>query len=365
MSRGAVFMNPLHEGFGFDHSPFYHHHFKRFPRSASCHSRSLSPHMRRRSVDSLEIPSSYVHVQESVGKGYFGNVYKGVLRDPMKGTYSPVAIKSLKSEILYERGNVDDFLKEGLMMKNLDHPNIMKLQGICYSSDGIPSLIMPFMNFGDLRSYVSDPHRTVCLIEVVDFSQQIAEGMTYLSSMGIVHRDLAARNIMLTDSYTIKIADFGLAVDLSRDFGRRDHEMSSSPLRLALKWLPIEVLRNRRCVHSSVDVWSFGVVMWELLTRACPPYEELSNSDLEWYLQTGKRLHQPVHCPNVLYDMMLACWRSNPVSRPRFISLAKQLGNLMNHEIEHARRYGRQGPYFQNIPCGQMYLDNIPLRYSS
>lgn len=91
--------------------------------------------------------------------GYFGNVYKGVLRDPIKSNYTGVAIKSLKSEILYERGNVDDFLKEGMVMKNLDHPNIMRLLGICYSNDGIPSLVMPFMHYGDLRSYVGDSTR--------------------------------------------------------------------------------------------------------------------------------------------------------------------------------------------------------------
>lgn len=93
-----------------------------------------------------------------------------------------------------------------------------------------------------------------------------------------------------------------------------------SPLRLALKWLPIEVLRNRRHVHPNIDQWSFGVVMWELMTRAYPPYDDVSNQDLEWLLNSGKRLPQPVQCPNVLFEIMLSCWKSNPVFRVGFSS---------------------------------------------
>ncbi|KAI6187477.1 Protein kinase domain-containing protein [Aphelenchoides besseyi] len=334
MSRGTVFMNPLHD-----------FHKPRFPRSASCHSRSLSPQsrFRHRPFDALEVSSNAVQIQEIVGTGYFGHVYRG--------------------ELLYERGNVEDFLREGDTMRGLDHPNVLRLLGICYN-DGIPSLITPFMAYGDLRSYVGDPYRTVCVIEVVDFSQQISAGMSYLNSNGIVHRDLAARNCMLSENYVVKIADFGLAVDLSsgRDFGRREHRSDSpgAPLRLALKWLPVEVLRNRRCVHMSLDVWSFGVVIWELLARATP-YEDLSNADLEWFLNNGNRLSRPLNCPTVLYDMMLSCWSPSPVARPRFPTLAKQLSAILNREIEHSRRHGRSSVFFNNLPFGNV---NTSIRYS-
>jgi ephrin-A len=107
---------------------------------------------------------------------------------------------------------------------------------------------------------------------------------------------------MLNEKYEVKIGDFGLAVDLTKDYyGRRDaHEFMGSPLRLALKWLPIEVLRNRRYVHGTIDNWSIGVVMWELATRACSPYEDIQNSELEYFLNSGKRLPEPVNCPSVL-----------------------------------------------------------------
>ncbi|KAI6217050.1 Protein kinase domain-containing protein [Aphelenchoides fujianensis] len=330
--RGAVFMNPLHD--------FHKPH--RFPRSASCHSRSLSPQSRHRMrvYDAMEISPNAVQVQEIVGTGYFGHVYRGQLREAGSSFTKVIAIKSLKSELLYERGNVEDFLREGDIMRGLDHPNVLRLLGICYSADGIPSLITPFMSLGDLRTYVVDPYRTVCVIEVVDFAHQIGAGMSYLNSLGIVHRDLAARNCMLSENYVVKIADFGLAVDLSagREFNRREYRgesPSGTPLRLALKWLPVEVLRNRRYVHLSLDVWSFGVVLWELLARSTP-YEDLSNADLEW---------------------------SNPNARPRFSSLAKQLNAIMNHEIEHGRRHGRSSVFFANLPAGNGY-SSTQVRYS-
>lgn len=91
--------------------------------------------------------------------GYFGNVYRGQLKRPGSSHSTPVAVKSLKNEILYERGNVEEFLREAALMATLDHPNILRLLGVCYSNDGVPSLVLPFMQFGDLRSYVADPYR--------------------------------------------------------------------------------------------------------------------------------------------------------------------------------------------------------------
>ncbi|KAI6176265.1 Protein kinase domain-containing protein [Aphelenchoides bicaudatus] len=328
MSRGLIFMNPMNplppdaEFFKFSQRSRF------FPRSASCHSRSLSPqYMRRRSIGaSLEIPVKLCSCPR-------------------------------KSEIVYERGNIEDFLREGDVMSKLDHPNVLQLLGICYSMDGVPSLVLPFMQLGDLRTYVADIYRQVCVIEVIDFSQQICEGMSYLSSQKIVHRDLAARNCMLNEKYVVKIADFGLAVDLSQhDYHARDS--IGSPLRLALKWLPVEVLRNRRNVHPNIDQWSMGVLIWELMTRACPPYDDIQNSDLEWFLNSGKRLPQPLQCPNVLFEIMLSCWRPNPLARPRFSNLAKQLKHIMDCEIEQARRHGRRsGIYFSALPCNNVYTE--------
>jgi len=317
----------------------------------------------RKAIEPLLIPHYFVSLQDSVGKGYFGNVHRGQMRDPHTGYFIPVAVKTLKGDRAKDINDIEGFLREGAIMKHFNHPNVLRLLGICLSPQGIPWVVLPFMTHGDLRSYIADPYKRICIIDLTDFAHQIARGMEYLSSLNFVHRDLALRNCMLTDNHLVKVADFGLAIDLLND----DDPMYKAgvPARLPLKWMAPESLRDRKIFNVKTDVWSFGVVLWELMTRAAAPYGDISNSEIRAFLESGKRLPQPTHCPDVIYNLMVNCWRTNPMDRPDFTWLSQRLSEILRKQVELSstglpRRYGTQEKYFQPVPPPGLYTNYFP-----
>ncbi|KAL3094836.1 hypothetical protein niasHS_006131 [Heterodera schachtii] len=301
----------------------------------------------RRCIQQMLIPAQFLHIRECVGKGHFGNVFRAQLSDPFSGQIVPVAVKTLKAGA-NNMHTFEQFLREASIMRRLSHRNILRIYGVSFlaqspADDGAaaPSVVMPFMHFGDLRTFVGDSFRVITVMELAWFALQIATGMAYLADQGFVHRDLAARNCMLTERGIVKVADFGLAVDLNDATlwgveGRRQ----SPAAKLPLKWMAIEYLRDR-CAYSTMsDVWSYGIVLWELLTRAASPYSDVPSTEIRHFLETGKRLAQPLHCPDILFDLMLSCWRSRPSERPDFVTIEHQLRGILQRE-ENLRRQNR------------------------
>ncbi|NXS91745.1 MERTK kinase, partial [Jacana jacana] len=268
-----------------------------------------------------------------LGEGEFGSVMEGRLSQP-EGTPQKVAVKTMKLDNFSQR-EIEEFLSEAACMKDFDHPNVIKLLGVCIelSSQQVPRpmVILPFMKYGDLHSFLLRSRlemapQFVPLQMLVKFMVDIALGMEYLSSRHFLHRDLAARNCMLRDDMTVCVADFGL----SKKIYSGDYYRQGRIAKMPVKWIAIESLADRVYTTKS-DVWAFGVTMWEIATRGMTPYPGVQNHEIYEYLFHGQRLKKPEDCLDELYEIMSACWRANPTTRPTFSQLKVHLEKLLEN----------------------------------
>uniref|UniRef100_A0A8C1GFA1 receptor protein-tyrosine kinase n=1 Tax=Cyprinus carpio TaxID=7962 RepID=A0A8C1GFA1_CYPCA len=270
-----------------------------------------------------EIDPSRIRIERVIGAGEFGEVCSGRLRIPGKKEI-PVAIKTLKGG--YTERQRRDFLREASIMGQFDNPNIIRLEGVVTKSRPV-MIVVEYMENGSLDSFLRkhDGHFTV--IQLVGMLRGIASGMMYLSDIGYVHRDLAARNILVDDNLVCKVSDFGLSRVLEDD---PEAAYTTTGGKIPIRWTAPEAIAYRK-FSSASDAWSYGIVMWEVMSYGERPYWEMSNQDVILSIEEGYRLPAPMGCPVALHQLMLLCWQKERSRRPQFNDVVSFLDKLIRN----------------------------------
>ncbi|XP_029046222.2 proto-oncogene tyrosine-protein kinase receptor Ret [Osmia bicornis bicornis] len=301
-----------------------------------------------------EFPRSRLSIEQVLGEGEFGRVLRAKAID-IAGIAGPttVAVKTLKENAC--ASELADLLSEYQLLKEAQHPNVIRLLGACTTPGAPVYLIIEFAEFGSLRNYLrrsrhlesegriaagcpslsildteSTATYTVTPRDILSFAWQISKGMTYLADIKLVHRDLAARNVLLAAEKVCKISDFGLTRDVYED----DAYLKRSKGRVPVKWMAPESLADHVYTSKS-DVWSFGVLLWELVTLGASPYPGVDVHNLYNLLKAGYRMERPANCSQQLYKLMVSCWHQEPGMRPSFKELTSQWEKMLEDSVEY------------------------------
>nr|XP_020452514.1 ephrin type-B receptor 3 [Monopterus albus] len=272
-----------------------------------------------------EIDVSCVKIEEVIGAGEFGEVCRGRLKLPGRREII-VAIKTLK--VGYTDRQRRDFLSEASIMGQFDHPNIIRLEGVVTKSRPV-MIVTEFMENGALDSFLRLNDGQFTVIQLVGMLRGIAAGMKYLSDMNYVHRDLAARNILVNSNLVCKVSDFGLSRFLEDDPTDPTYT-SSLGGKIPIRWTAPEAIAYRKFTSAS-DVWSYGIVMWEVMSYGERPYWDMSNQDVINAVEQDYRLPPPMDCPTALHQLMLDCWVKERNLRPKFAQIVATLDKLIRN----------------------------------
>ncbi|XP_013381944.1 proto-oncogene tyrosine-protein kinase receptor Ret-like [Lingula anatina] len=320
----------------------------------------LGPQIPKGVIDSKwEFSRDDLILEKTLGEGEFGRVLKAQAfsLDGKRGSVT-VAVKMLKN--CATNSELRDLLSEYQLLKEVSHPNVIKLLGAC-TDLGPFYMIVEFCEHGSLRNYLRESREkdslylqdkrsvtsesilqteiqigqdtgddVVTARDLISFAWQIAKGMQYLSEMKVVHRDLAARNILVSVGKILKISDFGL----SRDVYEEDTYTKRSRGRVPVKWMAPESLYDHIYTTKS-DVWSYGIVLWEIVTLGATPYPGIPPERLFNLLKTGYRMSLPSNCSEELYHIMSRCWAEEPTSRPEFKELENIFDKMLQENVDY------------------------------
>ncbi|XP_044731364.1 tyrosine-protein kinase Fer isoform X2 [Chrysoperla carnea] len=263
-----------------------------------------------------ELNNDDVQLLDKIGRGNFGDVYKAQLKD----TNQEVAVKICRTTLPEEQKK--KFLQEGRILKQYDHPNIVKLIGICVQKQPI-MIVMELVSGGSLLTFLRNRSDSLQQHKLLGMCKDVAAGMCYLESKNCIHRDLATRNCLVGTNDMVKISDFGM----SRE--EKEYIVSDGMKQIPIKWTAPEAL-NFGKYTSLCDVWSYGILAWEIFSKGCTPYPGLSNSTARERIDAGYRMPAPDGTPEEMYRLMLRCWEYQPEGRPHFAEIYSVVEILYN-----------------------------------
>ncbi|KAH9405597.1 Tyrosine-protein kinase Src42A [Tyrophagus putrescentiae] len=265
-----------------------------------------------------------------LGQGQFGEVWEGLWNNT-----TPVAIKTPKP------GTIDpkDFLSEAQIMKKLKpHPKLLPLYAVCTTRAPVYCIVTELMQNGSLLEYLQGKGRNkmIKLGQLIYMAAQIAAGMAYLESAGYIHRNLAARSILVGEYNTVKIGGLSRLIKEAEEEEEEEYETRVDNFHFPIKWTAPEAAANY-CGKFSIksDVWSFGVLLTELVTHGGAPYPDMTDAEVLSQVDQGYRMPCPAGCPPVLYDIMLECWNKDPLKRPTFETLQWKLDDFFEGSEEY------------------------------
>ncbi|KAL4843282.1 hypothetical protein H8958_008952 [Nasalis larvatus] len=264
------------------------------------------------SYEKWEIDPSELAFIKEIGSGQFGVVHLGEWRSHIQ-----VAIKAINEGSMSE----EDFIEEAKVMTKLSHSKLVQLYGVCTQRKPL-YIVTEFMENGCLLNYLRENKGKLRKEMLLSVCQDICEGMEYLERNGCIHRDLAARNCLVSSTCTVKISDFGMT-----RYVLDDEYVSSFGSKFPIKWSPPEVFLFNK-YSSKSDVWSFGVLMWEVFTEGKMPFENKSNLQVVEAISEGFRLYRPHLAPMSIYEVMYSCWHEKPKGRPTFAELLRALTEI-------------------------------------
>ncbi|XP_053325833.1 tyrosine-protein kinase ABL2 isoform X2 [Spea bombifrons] len=296
--------------------------------------------------DKWEMERTDITMKHKLGGGQYGEVYVGV----WKKYNLTVAVKTLKEDTM----EVEEFLKEAAVMKEIKHPNLVQLLGVCTLEPPF-YIVTEYMHFGNLLDYLRECNREeVTAVVLLYMATQISSAMEYLERKNFIHRDLAARNCLVGENHVVKVADFGLSRLMTGDT-----YTAHAGAKFPIKWTAPESLAYNTFSIKS-DVWAFGVLLWEIATYGMSPYPGIDLSQVYDLLEKGYRMEQPEGCPPKVYELMRACWQWNPAERPSF-SETHQAFETMFHDSnineEVAEELGRTAA----SSSGVSYQTRLPM----
>uniref|UniRef100_A0A671WTG6 Tyrosine-protein kinase receptor n=1 Tax=Sparus aurata TaxID=8175 RepID=A0A671WTG6_SPAAU len=314
--------------------------------------------------DEWEVAREKITMHRELGQGSFGMVYEGIAKGVVKDEpETRVAIKTVnESASMRER---IEFLNEASVMKEFNCHHVVRLLGVV--SQGQPTLvIMELMTRGDLKSHLRSLRKENSTTQVlpplkkmIQMAGEIADGMSYLNANKFVHRDLAARNCMVAEDFTVKIGDFGM----TRDIYETDYYRKGGKGLLPVRWMSPESLKDGVFTTMS-DVWSFGVVLWEIATLAEQPYQGMSNEQVLRFVMEGGLLDKPDNCPDMLFELMRMCWQYNPKMRPSFLEIISSIKDELDppfREVSFFYSEENKPPDTEELDMEVENMENIPL----